>query len=223
MNPIFNLFGRSPMRPLQQHIDKAHACVAALLPFFEAILRQDWDTAERIKNDIADLEKQADHLKKDLRLHLPQSLFLPVARGDILSLLVAQEQLANQAEDIAGMIIGRHMSLPEHIAKLFMPFLRRCIDASGQARKAINELDELLASGFRGNEARVVEEMIVQLDKIEHDTDDMQIAVRQALFQMEDQLSPIDVIFLYKVIHWTGELADAAQAVGGRLLLLLAH
>jgi uncharacterized protein Yka (UPF0111/DUF47 family) len=31
------------------------------------------------------------------------------------------------------------------------------------------------------------------------------------------------MIFLYKIIEWTGELADRAQAVGGQLELLLAN
>ncbi|HBP75141.1 MAG TPA: phosphate transport regulator, partial [Alcanivorax sp.] len=37
------------------------------------------------------------------------------------------------------------------------------------------------------------------------------------------ELPPVDVIFLYKIIEWIGDLADRAQKVGGRLQLLLAR
>jgi hypothetical protein len=42
------------------------------------------------------------------------------------------------------------------------------------------------------------------------------------LFQIEDSLPPVDVMFLYKIIDRLGELADVSQKVGSRLLLLIA-
>ena len=110
----------------------------------------------------------------------------------------------------------------DQIAKDYTGFLQRCIDACEQACIAINELDELLEAGFTGNEVKLVENMIVTLDDIEHDTDDMQIAIRKKLFAIENDLPPVEVMFLYKIIEWTGQLADDAEIVGGRLQLLLA-
>lgn len=221
--PILKMFGRSPMRPLQQHINKVNACVKTLPIFFEAVLKQDWKTAEKYQIEISNLEKKADHIKKDLRLHLPHSLFLPVARTDILKLLDAQDKIANKAKDIAGFIIGRRTNIPQEIAKPFIAYLDCCINACEQAHAATNEIEEVLKTGFGGGEIKIVENMIVKLDKIEHATDEMQVSIRKKLFKIEQVLPPIDVIFLYKIIELTGELADSAQSVGGRLLLLLAH
>lgn len=220
-SPILNMFGRSPIRPLQEHIDKAHNCAENLIPFIDAVFAENWKLAEEKQLEIAKLEKQADNLKKDLRLHLPKGLFLPVPRTDILELLATQDQIANRSKDIAGIILGRRMKFVS-IAENYKIFLQRCIDASRQARKAINELDELLETGFRGSEVNLVEEMITQLDAIEHDTDDMQVDIRYQLYQIEADLPPVDVVFMYKVIEVTGDLADCAQRVGARLELLLA-
>ena len=41
-NPFVSLFGRSPIGPMQQHIAKAHECAANLVPFFEAVMAEDW-------------------------------------------------------------------------------------------------------------------------------------------------------------------------------------
>ncbi|HAU0048294.1 TPA: TIGR00153 family protein, partial [Legionella pneumophila] len=172
MGSIFNMFGPSPIKPIEQHIRKAHQCAKQLYPFFEAVLKNDWDTANKIKDKIISIEKEADLIKRDLRLHLPTGLFLPVARTDILELLSAQDRIANKAEDIAALIISRQMSIPKKLIPSFMPFLSRCLDASKQACTAINELDELLETGFRGSEVKIVEEMIVKLDEIEHDCDE---------------------------------------------------
>ena len=167
---ILTMFGRSPIRPLQRHMEKARACVGLLQPFIEAVFNQDWKKAREYQQEIATFERQADELKRDIRTHLPKGLFLPVPRGDLLELLSEQEMLANVAKDIAGLIIGRQMIIPDAISASFKQYLERCIAASEQAEKAINELDELLETGFGGKEVSLVETFVQQLDKIESQT-----------------------------------------------------
>ncbi|BCA96700.1 phosphate transport regulator [Legionella antarctica] len=223
MGSIFNMFGPSPIKPIEQHIRKAYQCAKQLYSFFESVLKKDWKTAKKLKDKIVTLEKEADLIKRDLRLHLPTGLFLPVSRTDLLELLSAQDRIANKAEDIAGLIISRKMTIPESLIPAFMPFLSRCLDASKQACKAINELDELLETGFRGSEVNIVEEMILTLDEIEHDCDERLADMRHRIFDLEKELSAIDIMFLYKLVQWIGELADHAQTVGGRLQILIAR
>src|SRR3990167_6425583 len=107
MGSIYNMFGPSPIKPIEQHMHKAYLCAKQLFPFFEAILKQDWDAAEIIRQKIMGMEKEADRIKRDLRLHLPVGLFLPVSRTDLLELLTTQDRIANKTEDIAGLIISR--------------------------------------------------------------------------------------------------------------------
>lgn len=95
------------------------------------------------------------------------------------------------------------------------------LDATKLAHNAIAELDQLVETGFSGNEAELVESMIVELDNLEKNTDDIQNNLRQELFLIENNLKPIDVIFLYRVIDWIAELADKAQQVGHKLEPLL--
>lgn len=220
---IARLFGTSPVRPLQKHMASVQECIVELIPFIEAVLKQDWKEAAKLQKHITKLEHEADKLKKDLRLHLPDSLFLPVSRRDVLEVLVMQDNIANKTKDIAGLILGRKMVFPEPIGVLFLEFVKRCTDASEQAQTAINELDELVEAGFRGKEVEIVQSMIAKLDKIESDTDKIQVKVRSMLFKIERNFPPVDIIFLYQVIEGTGKLADIAQRVGSRLQLMLAR
>lgn len=221
-NPIFRVFGQSPIRPLQQHMAKAHDCARELMGFIAAVLHHDWNLARTKQQTIVVLEHDADNIKNDLRSHLPKSLFMPFSRSDLLDMLTLQDEIANKAKDIAGLILGRNMSVPPAIATRYVDLLKRCIEATEKAYQAVSELDELLETGFRGAEVHIIETMIKDLHEIEHDTDEIQVDVRQALFGIESTLNPVDVIFLYKVIQWTGDLADNAQQVGNRLLLLVA-
>ncbi len=221
--PFLDMFGRSPIRPLEEHMSKVYACVKRLAPFFDAVLKADWREVEKLQQEIARLENEADDMKRDLRLHLPKGLFMPVSRSDLLELLSVQDRLANKAKDIAGMVLGRKMHFPSEITVLFMAFLHRCLDASKQADTAIHELDELLETGFSGSEVKLVEGMIAELSHIERDTDKIQIQLRHIVFDLETKLPPVDVVFIYKIIEWTGDLADRAQDIGDRLQILLAR
>lgn len=222
-NMLANIFGASPVQPLEKHVEIAYRCTKELNNFFAAVVKNDWVSASTVRENIAALEHEADDLKKEIRLHLPKSLFMPVPREDLLELLLVQDKMANRAKDVSGLVLGRKMEIPDVIADDFLEFVRRNVDAAKQARKSVRELDELFTSGFRGAEVTLVEGMIEELDQIETDTDDRQADLRAALFQIENNLEPVNVMFLYRVIELTGEIADMAERVGRRLELLLSH
>ena len=216
------IFGNSPVAPLQKHIASVVACVEQLIPYFDAVFKGDWDEATRVQEKLASLEGEADDTKNKLRMNLPTSLFMPIDRRDILQVLDMQDMIANRAKDISGLILGRKMSIPNALTDDFMAFLKRCIDATKQAQIAVNELDELVVTGFRGDEATRVKQMITDLHVIENETDEIAVKLRASLYALESELPPIDVIFIYKIIEWIGDLADASQSTGNRLQLMLA-
>lgn len=220
---FLDLFGRSPIRPLEAHMSKVAACVAELGPFFEAVFDGHWKKAGALQKKIVTLENEADTLKRDLRLHLPKGLFLSVSRSDLLSLLTVQDRLANRAKDIAGTVLGRKMVFPQKTLSPFRSLLDSCLEAATLADQAIHELDELWETGFSGTELRVVGDMVQQLSDIERQADGLQTAVSQLLFGMEDSLSPVAVMFLYRIFEWTGEIADRAEETGNCLQILLAR
>lgn len=222
-NPISGLFGKSPIKPIEKHMDRANACAQELSTFLKAALTNDWEAAAASQHRIVELEHEADRLKRDVRLHLPNSLFLPVPRSDLLELITIQDKIANQAKDIAGLMLGRRMGIPPSMAPSMEQYLTGALAACAQALTAINELDELLEAGFFGREVDMVEALIRELDRLEHDNDELQVQIRAQLFAIERELPPVDVIFLYKIIDWIGDLANRAQTVGGRLQILIAR
>ena len=204
-------------------MDIAYRCVKELHGLFAAVIAEDWDKVNRKRDSISALEHEADNLKKEIRKHLPKSLFMPVPREDLLGLLLVQDKMANRTKDVSGLVVGRQMRIPKPIAEEFLEFVERNIDAAKQARKSVRELDELFTTGFKGAEVKLVTSLIDDLDAIETDTDDREAALRGSLFAIEDTLEPVNVIFLYQVIELIGQIADMAERVGRRLELLLSH
>lgn len=220
-NVLANIFGSSPVRPLEQHMDVVFQCAKKLRPFFEAVIARDYDRMAEVRGQIEALENEADELKKEIRMNMPKSLFMPVPREDLLELLLVQDKIANRTKDVSGIIMGRKMEIPDAIAGQFIEFVNSNVDATKQARKSVRELDELFTAGFKGAEVDLVSALIEELDAIETLTDGQQTKIRSALFEIEKTLNPIDVMFLYEVIQLTGEIADMAERVGRRLELLL--
>ena len=222
-NVFANIFGSSPVRPLEKHVDMAFKCTRELTGFFEAVVKEDWDGAARSRAEIERFEHAADDLKKEIRLHLPKSLFMPVPREDLLELVLVQDKMANRAKDVSGIVMGRRLKIPPAIADGFLGLVSSSVAAAKQARKSVRELDELFTSGFRGAEVSLVTDLIEELDRIETDTDDREVEIRGALFKVEGDIEPVNVMFLYQVIGLVGEIADMAERVGRRLELLLSH
>ena len=202
-------------------MDIAFRCAKKLRPFFEAVIAQDYERMAEVRSQIEALENEADNLKKNTRLNMPKSLFMPVPREDLLELLLVQDKIANRTKDVSGIIMGRKMVIPDQIAKKFIDFVNSNVDAAKQARKSVRELDELFTAGFKGAEVDLISELIEELDAIETHTDEQQTKIRSALYDIEKTLDPIDAIFLCEVIQLTGEIADMAERVGRRLELLL--
>src|SRR5690606_5439061 len=191
--------------------------------FIDAVVAEDWDRAEELQQTVSNVEGVADDQKKSLRLSMPNTLFMPVARQDLIELLRTQDGIANRAKDIAGLMTGRRMQIPNELKDGFVGFVRRCYDAALQAQNTVDELDELYETGFGGAEARKVRKLIDEIGAIEADTDVLQRQLRADLFRIERDLYPVDVMFLYQVIDWIGDLADESERVGSRLHLILAN
>lgn len=216
------LFGKSPFKALQTHMREVVDCARDVRPLIQALADSDQAEVDKIKNRIFEREAKADEIKNELRLHLPKSLFMPVDRRDLLEILHLQDTIANRAQDIAGLLFERKMTIPPFMQEPLIALTARCIDTCEHSLSVIEELDELLALGFRGREAEKVNDMLKELNDIEDETDELGIALARALFEHEDEMKPVSVMMWYQLIEWIGDLADYAEKVGDRLRLLIA-
>jgi len=223
-SPIFSkLFGRSPVSSLQAHMAKAAECAAALDTYFELLFQENWNELANQYQEICDIEEQADELKREIRLNLPRSLFLPVSRSDLLELVRVQDEIPNRVKDIAGIVLGRKMQIPEPLRASFLEFVTASVNATKKSNSMLEMLDQLLDSGFSTRQIERIETMIVELGELETESDVKQIEIRSALFELEKDMNPVDVMFLYRVLEWIGDVADHAQTVGNRMLYVIAR
>lgn len=220
-NPLSRLFGPNPFSLLKRHMRVVLSCAEHLPPLFEALLESDQEEVEHQRDLICTLEHEADAIHKEVRQNLPRTFFLPVDRRDLLDLLEMQDKIADVSQDIAGLLVEREMNVPEGIRSEIMPFINECLKVCAHAASIMEELDELLETGFSGPEAESVSNMIDTLNEMEAVSDKKEMSIGKSLFRYEDQMNPVSVIFWHRLIEWIGDTADYAEAVGNRLRLMI--
>ena len=143
-NPIASLLGKSPFKPMQAHMSLIMECVAEVPGLFDALIEGNQDELIKHKDRIFSKENEADVLMHELHIQLPKSLFMPVDRRDLLELLNMQDQIANTAQDIAGLMTERDMSVPEGMedpAERICATLRRYLHTSRDHYPGIRRAD----------------------------------------------------------------------------------
>ena len=138
MSLLGSLFGRSPIRPMQQHMKSAVACAREVVPFVEAMISGDREAMTRHRDEIVRLEHEADRIKHEIRSHLPKRLFMAVERRDMLDILDFQDSIADVAQDIAELADLRGMLVPERLHEPMRSLTIRVIATCEQAERAIS-------------------------------------------------------------------------------------
>jgi hypothetical protein len=197
------------------------SCVCLIPPLFDAVYREESSQVFEFAQQISELETKADKLKSTFRLNMPKSLFLPVDRKDLLSLIGDQDKIADTAEDIGKTFLYREMIVPEQIKPLLDELLEGTMEITAAAKEMIEQLDELLEVGFAGREIDNVSRMIAGVRRSEHSIDEIMHRIRRKLFSSENALDPVSVMFWYKIIDLLGIISDLSENLADRLLLFL--
>ena len=218
---ILGIFAKSPFVSLQKHMDIGKQAAIALQNFLTSAGVSDWSKAKQYRQEIIDLEHAADDIKNQIRTHLPKSLFMSVSREDLLDLVYTMDGIPNTAKDISGIMIGRQMEITNQIAEQFSAFVEAAIKAAKQASAAIEKVDEVRRGGFSSSDADLLQDLVAELELLEHENDDLEAALRNDFFEIEKDFPAVDVMFLYDIFNRIGSLADISQTAGHILIRLV--
>ena len=219
---LSEVLSNSPLAIMERHAEVCLDCVNKLEPYFEAALADQWGRAEALQQEIARLEAVADDIKMDVRKNLPRGLWMSVSRPDLLELVRVQDKMANEAKDIAGLTLGRQMTFPKKLEKSLFKFIATVTDASAKAVEVVAATRELSRSAFSSRQVKAISAKCLLVEKIERRSDDLQSKLRAKLRIYEEDMSPIDAIFLYQVLSSIGEIADHAEKVSHRAQIIAA-
>ena len=198
-------------------------CADLLRPLIDAALQEDWATVNTCRTELRQAKRTADQLKYDFRLQLRHNLMLPVSRAEISDMITVQAKVASEAKHIAGLIAGRHFHLPNALHSDFLALLNGSLACIQQAELIVDDIDNLVETGFGQNSINACQAHVMKLTEMESAVDELQVVLRDQLITYENDVHPVHLMFCYQVVERLSDLANRAQRVGTRLLLLLAR
>lgn len=222
-SPLGKLFGKSPILPIQQHMQLAQETVQLLCELLTASSDQDWPRVAEIESLIESTALDARKMRREIRQHLPRGLLLAMPRPDLLELLDIQERIADRVREISRPVALRAMSFPPAIQATLDRLCSLLAATAGEALAAIRELDELIEQGFGKNEHRLMDKILSSLERQVQRCDVQQQRLFRQICKSEDSLPLLDAIFYYQIAAALGQLSDACGEVGEQLDLLLAR
>lgn len=219
---ISSVFAKSPFKPLRNHMDKVVESVTPLEDFFNFLFVEDFLKLEKIKDQIIEAEDAADSIKNEVRNHLPQNIFMPINRRDLLEILDMQDSIADVSQDIAVLLDQRKMKLNKELHEDVIDFVKKSQTVCYLTRDLIHEFGYLIDSGFGLNETKKMFKMIDNISFLETEADRLEDALVERLYRIEKDMNPVDVMFWYKVFELVGDVADYSKKTSNRLRLTIA-
>ncbi len=221
MKNIMSVFGTSPFVPLQMHMEKVSACVEKIPEILEMYRQGDADAVEKISKKISKLEHEADLIKHDIRGSLPRGIFTLVNRSSVLKILDIQDKIANKSENLGVLLTFKQAKRFDGLDELLNEFMEKCIATFNGAQLVIDRLDELVETGFGGQEAHSVHELIDRVAVLEHEVDVHQRELIRKLLEYETSISYGDFFLWTRMIRQLSGIADSADELAAAIRLLL--
>jgi len=206
---------------LQRHAEKVCATVEELVREVEDYLegREAGERSERV----SELEHEADLLKFQLRSTLPRSdSFMPVARSDLLDFLWQQDNIADDAQDAAGLLPLLRVELSPEMVAAWREFLEVLRAGIAVYRQMAQGLKGLLERGFREEEIKRLLGLLSEINVLEHRADVIERRAIAMVYEQEE-LDGFAKYHLIQVLLKLGGILDHMENAGGRIRIMAAR
>ena len=192
-----------------------------LMQVFACLKEREFDKIEPLVAELSKLEHEADLTKNDIRNHLPKSLFMPMDRGHFLEILSIQDSIADRAEDIGITFTLRPIDHLEEFQKDLSQFFKKSAEVFWEAKRIIEEIDELLESSFGGIEAEKVKSMVEETAHKEYEACVLQRKLLKRLYTEGEQLQASSFTHWLRIVEGVGLLAQLSEKLTNRIRMVL--
>lgn len=221
--PVKDAFRKkSPFEGLQKHMKKVKECISLLetgvINYIDGDIRNFGETATKI----SDIEHEADLIKGNIRAHLPRSILMPVDKRYFLWILREQDAILDHAENLAQMLKLRHTKIPIKIREDYKDHIKLVGETVEEMEKAVENIKDLTETGFASREREETKKFIKKVHEKEWKADQKRYQITEKIYKMEEELSPMDMYHLLKMVDWIDDLADHAENVADWLRAIIA-
>lgn len=221
--PTFDIFrDQSPFEGLALHAAKVHECMLALEEATAAFVAG--KGMKELAAKVSALELEADHIKSNIRNHLPGNVRMAVDKSLFLAALSEQDGILDEAEDAAIWMSMRDTKVPKGVGEGLKVLLAKVLETVAAYEVAVANMQDLIHTGFVKREREEEKDLIHRVHQLEHETDVLSRALSAKLLDpaMEAQVGGgVAVYHLMKLTLQISKIADHAENAGDRLRAML--
>ena len=217
--PFFKMFMTSPFEGLQEHAEKVLECAWAFQQGMECYFAAKCETFEEFRQEVTQIESQADAIKRRIRGHIPKRTMMPISNFLVFRYLKEQDEVLDAMEDSLDWISYRaELRIPEEIEKDFALLVDAVIDPIEELNRLVIEA-RLYFKQFSEKQRDVVKNIIHKLRQQEHEADKYENIIKKKVFHME--ADAVTIFHLVRLAETIGAIADHAQNAGDMMRAML--
>lgn len=220
ISQFMSRFMASPFEGLQEHAEKVKVCAWAFQQAIECYVSSKCARFEELRQEVIQLESEADVIKKNIRGHLPKGAIIPVDKYELFRYLREQDQVPDAMEDALDLISYRgETEIPKELEKDFFLLVDTVIDPVEDLSRLVAEARKYFRN-FSDTQREAVKAIIHGLAQKEHEADKLEDSLKRKIFNLTD---PVTVFHMVTLTETIGSIADHAENAGDMMRAMIAR
>lgn len=210
--PFISQFVELPFDLLLKHAEKVKECGWAFQQAIECNFSGRCDRFEEYLGEIDRLESEADEIKYEIRTLLTKRSRMAVEKFQLFMYIREQDKVLDCVEDCLNWISFRpDRILPDDLKKLFFDLVDAVVAPIEELSIMVVEARKYFGE-YTERQRKVVQDIIFNLHKNEHEADKLEYVLKHKIFKMESD--PIEVFHMIDLVRKLGSIADHAENTG---------
>jgi predicted phosphate transport protein (TIGR00153 family) len=220
-NPLTSLFRVSPFENTFKHSVRVGQCGPLFVKAIQSYFSGDRDQFEILKDEIRDLEAEADRIKRNIRAHLPASLLMPVDKSVFFAFLREADKVVDCIKNSLYWMSYYHLVLPEYIQKDYITLAKEVGDYLGLLPEMVLRAHTYFNSRAE-NDRQLVKDIIREIRWREKESDDLEKTILIRLCA-DESVAPRTFFLTCKLVETTGDIADHLENSSDMMRAMIAR
>jgi predicted phosphate transport protein (TIGR00153 family) len=210
----------SPFEGLQEHVDMLKECAGVFQQAMECAMAERYKPFEEFREQVDQLENDADKIKRRIRGHLPIGTIMPVDKFSLFRYLREQDSIFDAMEEALDWIsYRRDPGIPAELEKDFIILVDAVIDPIEEMSRMIAEAREYFKN-YSEKKRALVKGIIRTLHELEHKADRLEDKIKKKVLNMK--IDPVTIFHMVRLAETIGSIADHAENAGDMMRAMVA-
>ncbi len=219
--PLFDMIKRSPFENTFKHAIKVAQCGPIFVKAVDCYFRHDRDQFELLKEEIRDIEAEADRIKRNIRAHLPSAILMPVDKYVFFNFLREADKVVDCVKNSLYWMSYFQLRLPPDIERDFVMLVKEVGDYLGLLPEMVLRGHKYFGSRME-TDREAVKDIVREIRFREKESDSLEKTIFIRLYAEED-IDTKTLVLMLRLVQTTGDIADHLENAADMMRAMIAR